>query len=92
MPEDPASRRSVTTDDVVRLAELLDRFENADDPESQAAKRAEREFEALIIELFNECVKPFYAAVTYIQFRGHVRWRCREYLAFQARRPPSPPV
>ena len=91
MSEDPATRRSVTPDDIVRLAELLDRFENADDPGSEVARRAEAEFEVLARELFDQFVKPFFSAVTYTQFRGHVRWRCREYLTLQARKPPSPP-
>ena len=85
MSEDPAARRVVTPADIYRL-ELLDRFESADDPESEAALAAERQFEAVVSDLFAECVKPYYSTVTFGQFRGHVRWRCREYLAAQARR------
>jgi len=91
MPEDPAARRVVTPADIHRLADLLDTFESADDPESEPAQAAEREFEAGVNELFARCVKPYYAAVTLAQFRGHVRWRCREYLAVQARKPAAPP-
>jgi len=92
MPEDAAARRVVTPADIVRLAEFLDRFESADDPESEAAKAGERQFDAGVALLFAECVKPFYSMVTLAQFRGHVRWRCRECLALQARRPPTPPA
>ena len=91
MPEDPAARRIVTPADIVRLAELLDRFENADDPESGDARRAELEFASLVTQLFAECVAPSYASVTLAQFRGHDRWRCREYLTLQARKPPTLP-
>ncbi len=92
MPEDAATRRRVTPADIIRLAELLDRFESADDPESEAARAGERQFDAGVAELFAECVRPYYTTVTFAQFRGHVRWRCRECLALQAHRPPTPPA
>ena len=91
MSEDPAARRVVTPADVIRLAELLDRFESADDPESESAKTAEGQYESGIRELFCACVEPYYSAVTFAQFRGHMRWRCREYLALQARKPSALP-
>jgi len=91
MSESPAARRLVTPADIIDLAELLDRFVSADDPESATAKAAERDYEAGVARLFEACVKPYYSGVTFNQFRGHVRWRCREYLALQARKPPSPP-
>ncbi len=91
MSEDAAARRLVTPADILRLAEMLDRFDSADDPESEQAKVAERQFEAGVGELFANSVKPYYSTVTFAQFRGHVRWRCREYLALQARQPHTPP-
>ena len=91
MPEDAAARRTVTTVDIIRLADFLDRFESADDPASDAARNAEKQFEAGVVALFAECVKPYYSVVTFIQFRGHIRWRCREYLALQSRKPLAPP-
>jgi len=45
MPEDAAARRFVTPADIARLAELLDRFEHALDPEAQAGRQAELDFE-----------------------------------------------
>jgi len=91
MPENTPPRRTVASADIVRLAELLDKFESADDPESEACKTAELQFERGLSELFEQCVKPYYALVSFAQFRGHVRWRCREYLSLQARRPPTIP-
>jgi len=91
MSEDPAARRLVTPTDIIGLAELLDRFVSADDPESAPAKAAEREYEAAVVSLFDTCVKPYYSSITLHQFRGHVRWRCRQFLALQARKPPTKP-
>ena len=91
MSEDSAARRLVTPADILGLAELLDRFVSADDPESAPAKAAERDYEAGVCRLFETCIRPYYSSITLNQFRGHVRWRCRQYLALQARTPPIPP-
>lgn len=91
MSEDSAARRTVTPAEIRRLGDLLDRFESADDPESGAAKAAEEEYFQTVHDLVEQCVKPYYESVTLEQFRGHVRWRCREYLAIQTRKPPTPP-
>jgi len=88
MPEDAAARRVVTAADIARLAGLLDRFEHALDPEAPATRQAELDFEAGVQELFTACVRPFYATITYPQFRGHVRWHCRAWLAVEACKPP----
>lgn len=90
MSENPAPRRLVTPADIVSLAELLDRFVSADDPGSACAEAAERDYESGVARLFEACVKPYYASVSLSQFRGHVRWRCRQYLALHARKPPAP--
>jgi hypothetical protein len=91
MSEDTPPRRTITPADIARLAELLDKFESADDPESELATTAESQYKLAVDELFAECVKSYYTTVTFAQFRGHMHWRCREYLSLQARRPPALP-
>jgi hypothetical protein len=60
-------------------------------PGSARAEAAERDYEAGVARLFEACVKPDYASVSLSQFRGHVRWRCRQYLAIHAHKPHAPP-
>ena len=91
MPADPAARRVVTADDIARLAELLDRFENVDDPLAAETLEAGYAFEALVEQLFARCVQPYFSSVTLPQFRGHLRARCKALIAQQVRKPPAPP-
>ena len=66
MPEPPDARRTVSPDDIARLAELFDRCQYADDPNSVSCKEAEIQFNELVNQLYEECVRPYYETVSFV--------------------------
>ena len=85
MSESPAARRLVTPADIIDLADFLT-ASSVPMIQSPLRPKPPSDYEAGVARLFEACVKPYYSGVTFNQFRGHVRWRCREYLALQARK------
>ncbi len=77
MPEPPDARRTVSADDIARLAEFYDRFKYAEDPTSSECKEAEIN---CVRELYEMCVEPYYASISLFQFRGKIDFECKQYL------------
>ena len=70
MPEQPSAPRTVPSDVIARLTELLDGFENADDPLAPEAQRAERAFDVEVDRLFVEFVLSQDLRLSLSEFRG----------------------
>ena len=83
------ARRTVSPDDIARLAELFDRFQYADDPNSASCKEAEIQFNGLVSQLYEDCVRPYYASLTFVHFRGEVISECKRSLNRERKKPPS---
>jgi hypothetical protein len=59
------------------LAELYDRFQYADDPDSTECREAEIEYTKQIRELFEQCVEPYYSpggGIGYTLQSGILAW------------------
>ena len=80
MPEPPDTRRTVSASDIARLAEWFDRFQYADDPNSAHCQEAEIQFNLLISQLFEDCVRPYYDSITFSHFRGKIVCECKRSL------------
>ncbi len=91
MPDDPGARRFVPRDAIARLAEILDRFEHADDPLSPEVQQAERAFDAEVDRLFVEFVVAQDLRLRLSDFRGHVAFRCKQRLIVERKQPPALP-
>jgi len=68
---------------------LFDRFQYADDPNSPSCKEAKIQFNRLVNQLFDDCVRPYYQSLTLVQFRGQVISECKRYLNRERKTPPS---
>lgn len=89
MEEREDAGRPISSGELSRLAELLDWFENALDPNSTGAKEAEDEFNNLVDALFTSLVQPNYPEIKFAAFRAHVRLRCLRFLAKEREKPSS---
>ena len=89
MEERGDARRAVSRAELSRLAALLDRFENALDPEATEAKEAEAQFTHLVDALYTSVVRPNYPEVKFAAFRAHVRLNCLRLLAKERQKPAS---
>lgn len=88
MPESPNARRTVSADDIARLADLFDRFQYVDDPISAQCQEAEAQFIAAVLNLYEDCVKPYYDSITLSHFRGRIVLECKRYLNRERKDPP----
>ncbi len=89
MEERDDASRSISRANLNRLAELLDQFENALDPDSTSAKEAEAEFNHLVDALFTSVVQQNYPDIKFGAFRAHVRLNCLRFLAKERQKPAS---
>lgn len=89
MPESPDARRTVSADDIARLADLFDRFQYADDPFSAQCQEAKAQFNATVQRLYGDCVKPYYVSVSLDHFRGRMVLECKQRLNRERQIPPA---
>ena len=70
----------ICASDISQLLDLFLQFEGAIDPLSKACQEAERTFDALVERLHADKVlpDPQFKTVNLVQFRGHVRVKCRQ--------------
>ena len=80
MPDHADARRTVSADDIARLAGHFDRFMYADDPMSQECKEAEIQFNNTVHALYEKCVVPHYQSVSLNAFRAGIVTECRQFL------------
>jgi hypothetical protein len=66
---------------------LFDRFQYADDPNSASCKEAEIQFNRHVNQLYEDCVRPYYASLTFVQFRGEVISECKRFLNRERKSP-----
>ena len=66
----------ISVEQIARLAELYDRFNNALDPASEDCHQAKRELDELMSSLHTTRAPE----VNYTEFRYHLVSLCREYL------------
>ena len=92
MPDPSSSRRTIPGDAIGVLGDLLDRFENADDPLAVEVKEAERSFDAQVERLFVEFVLAQDLRLNFSEFRGHLVLRCKQWLSAEKRKPPTLPA
>lgn len=88
MPDSPDARRTVSADDIARLADLFDRFQYADDPNSVSCKEAGTQFAELVRRLHEDCVRPYFETVSLSEFRGKITFECKRYLNRERKEPP----
>ena len=87
MPDPPRSRRTIPVDSIRGLAELLDRFENAEEPNAPESRKAEQEFDTEVERLFVDFVLAQNLRLTFSEFRGHLVLRCKQWLAAERKQP-----
>ena len=88
MPDSPDARRTVSADDIARLAVLLDRFLYADDPISANCQEAKTQFNVAVQSLYENCVKPHYESLSLYQFRDFIVLKCKQHLNRERNEPP----
>ena len=87
MEERTDAAGAISRTELKRLTVLLDRFENALDPDATDAKEAEAEFNCLVDALFTSVVRPHHPDVKFAAFRAHVRLNCLRFLARERQKP-----
>ncbi len=78
----------ISEEELAGLTSLFIQFEGASDPLSNQCKEAQFMFNARVEKIFEEKVKPRYAALTLSLFRSAVRKECRLRASKQG--PPFP--
>jgi hypothetical protein len=79
----------ISRDDLSKLAGLLDRFENALDPDSREAKEAESDFNNELDAIYTFVVQTNFPQIKFGAFRAHVRMKCLRMLAKEREKPPA---
>ncbi len=91
MSDASGTRRAIPVSVLQHLAELLDQFENSDDPCLKEVRDAERLFNAELERLYMDFVLSQEIRLSLAEFRGHVVLRCKQWLASERRKPPTIP-
>ena len=90
MREDPGPGATISEDEIIRLVNLFQQFEGADDPLSNECREAESSFNSLVEQIYIEKVKTAFDSLTLTQFRSYTRNYCRKRLSGEG--PPFPSV